>query len=121
MKPEVARKKFWARVDTESTPQLTGCWPWQGATVDGEGMLTWEGIRQYAPRVAWKLIRGRLPGYLELKRTCSTESCVRPQHHYTRCRAHRIPHCGQCAGTYRAQLLIKLLEKIHGQHSTLQQ
>lgn len=67
---------FWSRV---THTQM--CWLWTGATTRaGYGLLSWEGQLRYAHTVAWLLTYGTEPPAAELRHTCDTPACVRPDH-----------------------------------------
>ena len=76
------REIFWAKVKKGD-----GCWEWQGATDarptrrPGYGLVTVNGRRAKAHRVAWELANGREipPGLLACHR-CDNPPCVRPDH-----------------------------------------
>ncbi len=72
--------RFWSKVDKEAS---NGCWLWtasvrpQGA---GYGQVRIAGKLLYAHRVAYELVRGRVPNGLVLDHVCKQTRCVNPSH-----------------------------------------
>ncbi len=76
------RALFWSRVDKSAGED--GCWLWLGGRdkfygvfrVDyGRGL-----IRDGAHRVAYELLRGRIPNGLHIDHLCRNQCCVNPKH-----------------------------------------
>ena len=58
----------------------TSCWLWTAATRRGYGRFKWHGRLQEAHRVAYEVLRGGIPTYLECDHLCRVRSCVNPHH-----------------------------------------
>lgn len=82
------RARFWSRVLKTPT-----CWLWQGcryrrygrfgrgAEAANPGTVSFREIGEtYAHRVAWVLLRGRIPAGMVLCHTCDNPLCVNPEH-----------------------------------------
>lgn len=69
---------FWSRV--VATPD--GCLLWTGPTHSQNGypVLTWEGHKDYAHRVAYLLTHGSLDPLAKVARTCRQILCIAPDH-----------------------------------------
>jgi hypothetical protein len=77
--PEMARAKFWSRVDIG---RANACWPFTGPKDKwGYGDLQWERKHVQAHRLAWKLLRGD-PGELDCLHRCNNAACCNPEHMY---------------------------------------
>lgn len=67
-----------------STPYVSGCWEWTGATAQSGagpvGRFKYEGRSQWAPRVAYHLYKGRIPRGKVVCHRCDNPLCVRPAH-----------------------------------------
>lgn len=71
-------KRFWDKVAITS---LGGCWEWMACrTSRGYGEFRLGGGMQKAHRVAYELVRGKIPAGLELDHLCRNTSCVHPLH-----------------------------------------
>lgn len=83
--------RFWEKVDTSAGPD--GCWYWEGYCNDsGYGIVTREGKRIRAHRLAYADVYGEIPAGMELDHTCHNGSgcnannscthrrCVNPNH-----------------------------------------
>lgn len=70
---------FWRHVNKSGR-----CWIWTGPKHSGKawGYTCFEGVREAAHRIAWRLIRNpHLDESQQIRRTCDTPLCVRPEHH----------------------------------------
>lgn len=77
--PEMARAKFWSRVDIG---RAGACWLFTGPKDKwGYGDLQWERKHVQAHRLAWKLLRGD-PGELDCLHRCNNPACCNPEHMY---------------------------------------
>ncbi len=76
-------RSFWSRVRKR---RKDGCWEWQGyRTKSGYGMLQCRSISQqpmYAHRVAWELVKGKIPNGKHVLHECDNPACCRPSHHF---------------------------------------
>src|SRR5882762_4911534 len=69
---------FWKCIDIRSNDQ---CWPWlKGKDSAGYATLKFEGIRDRAHRVAWRLNRGKHPGKWKIRHRCDKPECCNPAH-----------------------------------------
>lgn len=68
------QRRFWSKVEKLSP---TACWPWLGYCNPG-GYGRFE--RAQAHRVAWELLRARIPDGLVIDHVCRNRSCVNPAH-----------------------------------------
>lgn len=69
--------RFWAKVNKTDD----GCWNWTGAVyVNGYGKTSVDKKEQLAHRVAYRLVRGEIPGGLQLDHLCRNRICVNPDH-----------------------------------------
>ena len=74
--------------DITKHPSLQGrvrksseCWTWEGCSdKDGYGVVSWEGKRWRAHRLAFLLSRGSLDESLMVLHGCDNPPCVRPSH-----------------------------------------
>lgn len=72
------RSRFWSKVD-ERGPD--SCWPWTGSlTTQGYGQLKIKGKLWMAHRVAWRLLRGKIPKGQCVCHRCDNPPCVNPDH-----------------------------------------
>jgi hypothetical protein len=72
------QERFWAKVD-KSDPG--GCWLWTGQVdKDGYGRFTLEGKKEFAHRVAYKLLVGPLFPEQVSRHQCPHKNCIRPDH-----------------------------------------
>lgn len=81
MIPKRDRQRFWAKVDKLSSP----CWIWRGGLNDhGYGRFRAKRggayINSRAHRIAYWLIRGKLPRGKVLDHLCRNRACVNPDH-----------------------------------------
>ncbi len=68
--------EFWAKI--EKTDE---CWNWKGGTDgSGRGILTWQGRREYAYRVAYEISSGKPLNGIRLTQSCKNLLCVRFEH-----------------------------------------
>ena len=57
------------------------CWPWQGSLSDhGYGIYRRNGKNDYAHRVAYERVNGKLADGMTVDHTCRVRSCVNPDH-----------------------------------------
>lgn len=57
------------------------CWPWLRTTNNhGYGMISVNGLRTYAHRLAFLLYKGPFPLGTEVDHLCNTRGCVNPGH-----------------------------------------
>ncbi len=62
-------------------PGFGGCWEWTGCKCrDGYGQIKYEGRKQKAHRVAYRLFFGALRNDLEIDHVCRNRACVNPEH-----------------------------------------
>jgi hypothetical protein len=73
-KPRPLADRFWEKVDQRGPEE---CWPWT-AYIDSAGYGNFGGPR--APRVAWQLTNGPIPGGLYVCHHCDNPICVNPAH-----------------------------------------
>ncbi len=58
-----------------------GCWLWTGyLTPDGYGRIQVNHRSRETHRVSYELFRGGIPHGMQIDHTCSTRSCVNPEH-----------------------------------------
>lgn len=73
------KARFWEKV--KKTPT---CWLWTASVKpEGYGQFAINRKPQYAHRIAWTLLRGRIPGRMTLdhvKERCRNRNCVNPNH-----------------------------------------
>lgn len=59
----------------------SGCWEYYGPAPDGRyGTVKYQGKRQYAHRVVFKLMKGKIPDGLLVLHTCDNPKCINPDH-----------------------------------------
>ena len=70
------------RLEHCSAPDLgTGCILWSGrSTVNGYGILNWQGRPWLAHRLAWTEVHGPIPPGLSVLHHCDVRSCINPDH-----------------------------------------
>lgn len=69
---------FWTKVRKISEE---GCWVWEGSqNPSGYGVYLIEGKPSLAHRVAYFLLKGRIPRGKILRHTCDVRRCVNPAH-----------------------------------------
>lgn len=70
------------RVERHSMPEPnTGCWIWFGADDGhGYGQIRVGGRTLRAMRVVFEILRGPIPGGLQLDHLCRTPACINPDH-----------------------------------------
>lgn len=84
LKTDPGRRKppetlFWRRITKSDEPD--GCWLWSGNMVF-KWVLDDGRVRYLSPaRLAWRLTKGEPKESGRLRRTCSTDTCVNPDHH----------------------------------------
>lgn len=77
------RSLFDAPIETRMaayTDKADGCWEWRGQLERGYGILSVDGKKQYAHRLAYELSFGPIPDGLHIDHKCRNGSCVRPDH-----------------------------------------
>ncbi len=83
---EDPEERFWRFVDKISNENGRGCWVWTGRkSKKGYGEFELNGQKRLAHRVSWELANGPIPegsGFhgTEIRHTCDTPQCVRPEH-----------------------------------------
>lgn len=78
-----ARKRFWKKVDKESS--IHGCWLWTASKWQGYGLFSYQGHCVSAHRLAWEWEKGPIPEGMHLCHNCpggDNPSCVNPEHHF---------------------------------------
>ena len=76
LRPIPINQRFWLKVRKTGT-----CWLWTGAhKPTGYGDAWYRNRRQNAHRVAWQLLRGRIPKGKFVLHQCDTPACVNPGH-----------------------------------------
>lgn len=71
-------ERFWSSV-ARTEPDL--CWLWQRpAAVNGYGVISRDGVGQYAHRVAYELAREPITDDLTVDHLCRVRLCVNPDH-----------------------------------------
>ena len=69
------------RFENAYTPEPnTGCWLWQRGYRAGYGGINFEGKKQSAHRVSFKLFNGPINNGLHVLHSCDMTSCVNPSH-----------------------------------------
>ena len=59
----------------------SGCWLWfSTVSNDGYGKVQFEGRTRIAHRVAWELLKGKIPDGMEIDHLCEVRCCVNPNH-----------------------------------------
>ena len=72
-------RRFWLKVDSKTTPG--GCWPWRGATLDGYGRTSFNGVPVGAHRLSMALtLRRNLEPKELVCHRCDFRACCRPAH-----------------------------------------
>jgi len=72
-----ARARFWAKVDIAGSDE---CWEWSGGrNAKGYGIFFLGGSR-LAPRVAYEMSLGQIPGGMCVRHSCDNPPCVNPSH-----------------------------------------
>jgi hypothetical protein len=71
-------ERFWIAV---GQPPATGCWPWRGKMhPEGYGQISVNGRPEWAHRLAYSLLVGRIPEGLQIDHLCRNRACVNPAH-----------------------------------------
>lgn len=80
---EANRDAFWAKVDRRGDDD---CWPWLGASRNGQGPTTFSTSTldkpQYAYRLAFQYEYGPIEDGTAVRRYCGNKLCVNPNHLY---------------------------------------
>lgn len=58
----------------------TGCWFWEGGTINGYGAIWFDGEDWMAHRLAWTLAYGPIPNGCVVRHDCNIRSCMNPTH-----------------------------------------
>lgn len=69
--------RFWDKVSPEPN---SGCWLWDGATTNSYGEFYFHRRILIAHRFAYRVLRGPIPGGLQLDHLCRVRCCVNPDH-----------------------------------------
>lgn len=73
--------RFWSNVTKGTSTQ---CWLWRGTLNDGYGQFSVRRVTHQAHhrahRIAWELLRSRIPDGLQLDHLCRVRNCVNPAH-----------------------------------------
>lgn len=76
--PTNTPETFWARVERG---QDSDCWPWRGTRRDdGRGVLSYQGKRFKAHRLAFELTNGTIPRDMCVLHRCDNPPCCNPSH-----------------------------------------
>lgn len=73
--------RFWRKVDQQG-PTWNGslCWNWTASkSRKGYGAF-WDGANRQAHRVAYELVRGKIPTSLQIDHLCRNRACMNPAH-----------------------------------------
>lgn len=69
------QQRFWAKV------KKAGCWIWTGSKMpNGYGHFEYDGKTQLSHRIAYELIKGKIPKGMTLDHICRYRDCVNPDH-----------------------------------------
>ena len=70
-------ERFWSKVEIGEG----GCWRWTGDNKNGGyGMFAFDGRKQFAHRVAYKVLQGPIGDGLVIDHLCRVPCCVNPSH-----------------------------------------
>lgn len=59
----------------------SGCWLWIGDVRDhGYGTMGYQGVRDYAHRISYRLFKGIIPEDFDIDHLCRVRCCVNPEH-----------------------------------------
>lgn len=78
--PDVLKKKLWLRTKLVSRGYASACFEWQGATVDGYGVIQTGGKLYYLHKLSWQIHRGEVAPGIELDHLCRNRACWNPEH-----------------------------------------
>jgi hypothetical protein len=79
-------ERFWREVNKDGPvpadrPELGPCWVWTGhRSAAGYGTIPLPGGWQQAPRFAYELLKGPIPGKRRVIQLCGLNACVNPDH-----------------------------------------
>lgn len=68
-------ERFWSKVD-----KTNSCWEWTAYTRNGYGQFRLNKKTKFAHRIAYELIKGKIPIGLVIDHLCRNTSCVNPEH-----------------------------------------
>lgn len=75
-----AESRYWGAIGGRH-PSPAKCWPWlRKLDHYGYGYLSVGGVNTKAHRFAYRLLRGEIPGELDLDHLCRNRACVNPWH-----------------------------------------
>jgi len=89
--------RFWIKV--KENPE-TGCWVWTARRdSDGYGHFKFVGCSLRAHRLAYRMLVGSIPSWLEIDHLCRNPACVNPAHmelvaHQENCRRGLVGQAG---------------------------
>lgn len=69
--------RFWAKVYKD---EVSGCWFWTRAHIQGYGALQINGKAEHAHRLSWLIHRGEIPTGMWVLHRCDCPPCVNPDH-----------------------------------------
>ena len=71
-----SQRRFWNKVQKSNS-----CWEWVAAKNEsGYGIFGVGKSTDKAPRIAWRLLKGEIPGTLIVCHKCDNPGCVNPEH-----------------------------------------
>lgn len=68
--------RFWGKVHKS----LHGCWQWKAGISSGYGRFWLNGKMEYAHRISYRIVIGRVPDDMQIDHLCRNRKCVNPQH-----------------------------------------
>jgi len=72
-----AIERFWSKVDVRGRDE---CWEWQASGSKGYGRLMMDGVTWGAHRLAFTLVKGRIPDGMCVLHSCDNPPCCNPAH-----------------------------------------